>query len=201
MSPGIVGAQHGRTRGGGSRGPRRAWLEVAALLLIAAGLGAYTFDYAEGASYLSSDPSACVNCHIMQPQYDSWERASHRAVAGCVDCHLPAEGLGKWIAKASNGYHHSKAFTLQDFAEPIRITRRNAEILQDNCLRCHGPLLHDQVAGVTTADDALSCVHCHATVGHGPRAALGGTDRGVQAALERLGLSPPGHGPVSTEKP
>ncbi len=28
--------------------------------------GGYTFYYAEGASYLSDDPRACVNCHIMR---------------------------------------------------------------------------------------------------------------------------------------
>jgi hypothetical protein len=30
------------------------------------GLGVYTFWYAEGASYFSSDPKSCVNCHIMR---------------------------------------------------------------------------------------------------------------------------------------
>ena len=36
------------------------------------GLGARTVDYAGGLSYLSPDPKACANCHIMQPQYDAW---------------------------------------------------------------------------------------------------------------------------------
>jgi cytochrome c nitrite reductase small subunit len=49
------------------------------------GVGSYTFLYAHGLSYLSSDPKACVNCHIMQPQFDSWQKASHHAVATCVD--------------------------------------------------------------------------------------------------------------------
>ena len=166
--------------GDGSRSPRGAWLFLAVLAGGALGLGAYTFDYAEGASYLSSDPKACVNCHIMRPQYDAWQKAGHHTVAGCVDCHLPAEGLGKWIAKAENGYHHSKAFTLQDFAEPIRITPGNAAILQDNCLRCHGDLVHDLVPGATTDSDALSCVHCHRDVGHGESAGLGGRDLGLE---------------------
>jgi len=30
------------------------------------GIGLVTFVYAEGASYLSTDPAACANCHIMQ---------------------------------------------------------------------------------------------------------------------------------------
>jgi hypothetical protein len=34
--------------------------------------------------------------------------------------------VSKWWAKAVNGWIHSKAFTLQDFPEPIRIGPRNA---------------------------------------------------------------------------
>lgn len=165
-----------------ARGPARrfghAALVVAVLLGSSLGVGGFTFYYAEGGSYLSTDPRACVNCHIMRPQYDAWQKASHHTVATCVDCHLPATGISKWIAKASNGYYHSKGFTLQDFHEPIRITPGNAAILQDNCLRCHADLLHDQVAGSTTDRDAIQCVHCHRDVGHGEPAGLGGPDRG-----------------------
>jgi cytochrome c nitrite reductase small subunit len=153
-------------------GRRGLALAVASGVLV--GLGAYTFHHAEGFSYLSTDPETCVNCHIMREEHDAWRKASHHAVAGCVDCHLPAEGVGKYIAKAVNGYNHSRAFTLGDFHEPIQITPRNAEILQDNCLRCHGDLVHAQVAGATTADDAIRCVHCHRAVGHGTPLGLGG---------------------------
>jgi cytochrome c nitrite reductase small subunit len=145
------------------------------------GLGGFTFLYAEGASYLSTDPTACVHCHVMRPHYDAWQKASHHTSATCVDCHLPASGVEKYWAKAVNGWNHSKAFTLQDFHEPIRISEKNAEILQKNCLRCHGDLVHELVpdaAGATDGADAIRCVHCHASVGHGERADLGGPDRG-----------------------
>jgi len=153
------------------------WSLLAVLCGVALGLGAYTFEYGEGTSYLSTDPEACVNCHIMQSQYDAWQKASHHTVAVCVDCHLPHSGIEKWIAKADNGYRHSKAFTFQDFHEPIRMIQRNAEILQENCLRCHADLVHELVAGARRVDDALECIHCHRDVGHGPRAGLGGAWR------------------------
>jgi len=133
------------------------------------GMGAYTFRYAEGLSYFSTDPRACKNCHIMNDQYASWTKAPHHAVAGCVDCHLPHDFVGKYVAKAENGYHHSKGFTLQDFHEPILIKERNAAILQENCLRCHADFVHDIVRGSSTAEDAVRCVHCHRAVGHGAR--------------------------------
>lgn len=158
----------------------RAALLLAALIGLGLGVGGYTFRYAEGLSYLSKEPEACVNCHIMRPQYDAWQKASHHTVATCVDCHLPATGIQKWIAKGWNGYHHSKGFTLQDFHEPIRITPYDSANLQANCLRCHGELVHDQVAGATTDRDAIQCVHCHRDVGHGEYVGMGGADRGVE---------------------
>lgn len=144
----------------------RPWLALAIPLGTAVGLGLFTFDYAEGLSYLSNDPAACANCHIMNEQYDGWLKASHKGVATCNDCHTPHDLVGKYTTKALNGYHHSKAFTLQNFHEPIMITPRNARILQDSCLRCHGDFVHDIVAGAKTDADAVSCVHCHRHVGH-----------------------------------
>lgn len=143
---------------------------VAAVLIgVLVGVGAYTFQFANGLSYFGSDPRTCVNCHIMNQQFASWNKASHHAAATCVDCHLPASGIDKYIAKSENGYHHSKAFTLQDFHEPIMIHEKNSRILQDNCLRCHGQFVHQIVSGSTTDKTAVRCVHCHKSVGHGPR--------------------------------
>ncbi|MGH0034016.1 MAG: cytochrome c nitrite reductase small subunit [Myxococcota bacterium] len=138
---------------------------------VLAGMGIVTFVYAEGFSYLSTDPTACVNCHIMQSQYDSWQKASHHTAARCVDCHLPHDFVPKYIGKAEHGWNHSVGFTLQNFHEPIQISRRSAEQLQGNCLRCHGELLHSQLDPVRGAP---RCVHCHADVGHGETAGLGG---------------------------
>ncbi len=151
-------------------------LALASALLL--GVSSFTFRYAEGLSYFSTDPRACANCHIMQSQYDSWQKASHHAAATCVDCHLPHDFIGKYIAKAENGYHHSKGFTLQDFHEPIMIKEKNSRILQENCLYCHQELVHELIAGPSPAQDPLRCVHCHAAVGHGPRTGLGGPDQG-----------------------
>ena len=141
---------------------------LAALVGILLGLGLFTFQHAEGLSYLSTDPAACANCHIMQTQYDSWQKSSHHTVATCVDCHLPHDFIGKYVAKAENGWHHSKGFTLQDFHEPIMIRPKNLTVLQRNCVDCHKQI----VSGINThageRQKMLDCVHCHRDVGHGP---------------------------------
>jgi cytochrome c nitrite reductase small subunit len=141
---------------------------LAVLMGATLGIGLFTFGYAEGLSYFSTDPKACANCHIMNDEYDSWTKASHHTSAKCIDCHLPHTLIPKYLAKAENGWNHSKAFTMQDFHEPIMIKPRNSYILQENCLACHQDMVHNLVAGSTTDQNAVTCVHCHMSVGHGP---------------------------------
>jgi cytochrome c nitrite reductase small subunit len=147
---------------------RKALLVAAIPAGMLLGLGAFTFIYAEGLSYFGTDPKACANCHIMNAQYDSWIKSSHHSVAKCVDCHLPQALVPKFWAKGVNGYHHSRGFTFQDFHEPVMIKPHNSQILQDACLRCHADMVSAIVAGSTTDTNAVRCVHCHASVGHGP---------------------------------
>jgi cytochrome c nitrite reductase small subunit len=144
------------------------WL-LSPLLGIFLGAGIYTFYYARGTSYLSNDPQACVNCHIMRSQYDSWEKASHHAYATCNDCHTPHSFLRKWIAKADNGYHHSVAFTLMNFHEPIQTKPTSVEVLNSNCLYCHKEYVSEITAHRVPQDQGLDCVRCHDNAGHGPR--------------------------------
>jgi cytochrome c nitrite reductase small subunit len=148
---------------------KRAGLLVffACLLGIPAGVGAFTFVYAKGFSYLSTDPKACVNCHVMNQQYDGWLKSGHRHTATCVECHLPHAGLGKWVAKAEHGFRHSAAFTLQNFKEPIQITPRDLEIVRENCVRCHEALVEAVVDAPGRRHGDLACMHCHTGVGHG----------------------------------
>jgi cytochrome c nitrite reductase small subunit len=83
----------------------------------------------------------------------------------------------KLFIKASNGYHHSKAFTLGTFPEPIQIKPGNAQVLEANCVRCHEAFVDEITAdgtlGVATDPeqkaDLYGCVRCHPEVGHGPR--------------------------------
>ena len=146
----------------------RRWpLALAALIGTLAGVGIFTFDYGEGLSYFSPDPRACRNCHVMNDEYASWTHGPHHATARCIDCHLPHALVPKYIAKADNGYRHSKGFTFMDFHEPIQITPRNARILQDNCLRCHGELV-ESILSTGPHGEGVACVHCHRDVGHGP---------------------------------
>ncbi len=137
---------------------------MSAVLGVALGLGAFTFVYARGASYLSDDPAACANCHVMRPQFEAWQKSSHHAVAVCNDCHAPPGGVAKYYTKALNGYHHSLAFTTGDFHEPIRITSRNRAITEAQCRRCHAATV--DAMGPHGGGAGVSCIRCHDSVGH-----------------------------------
>ena len=143
-------------------------LALASTLGLFAGVSSYTFYYAQGLSYLSNDPRACMNCHIMREQFDGWQKSPHHAVATCNDCHTPHDFLGKYLTKAENGYHHSKGFTLQDFHEPIMIKPRNSAVLQANCVACHREIVSEINTHAGRPREMLDCVHCHRDVGHGP---------------------------------
>ncbi len=152
-------------------GSRRAagWLLpvlAAAAFGVFGGLGVFTFGYGEGYAYLGNDPKACANCHVMQDSYDSWLKSSHHAVAVCNDCHTPHDNFAaKYLTKADNGFFHSLAFTTGRFKDPIQIKQRNSRVVQAACLYCHQDLVNHMLP-VEEGGDMLSCVHCHASVGH-----------------------------------
>lgn len=139
------------------------WIAMGIGLGMAIGVGLYTFVYAKGASYLTHDAAACANCHIMQSHYDAWLKSSHRAVAVCNDCHTPHGFIPKYFTKALNGFRHSLAFTTGRFVEPIRVTPRNHEIVEGACRGCHAEIVQAIDQG---KHGDVSCVRCHAGVGH-----------------------------------
>jgi len=134
---------------------------VKSAIVIAAGvfcgLGIFTFSYARAGSYLTDDPEACANCHVMRAEYSGWLKSSHRSAAVCNDCHTPAGFIPKYFTKALNGVFHSTAFTTGHFEDHIQIKARSRQITEEACMKCHSQIAH--------AIDG-SCIKCHSEVGH-----------------------------------
>lgn len=130
------------------------------------GLGGFTASHAKGLSYLKDDPEACVNCHVMNTQFESWQHSSHREWATCNECHMPHNLVGKYYRKALNGWNHSVKFTSGNFPEPIMIKRRNKEVALENCVNCHQTLVNDMLVGHDPERDEVRCTDCHGNVGH-----------------------------------
>lgn len=133
-------------------------------LFFVGGLSVFTFIQAEGHSYLSDDPNACANCHVMQAHFDAWSHSSHARVATCNDCHSPHDTIAnKYIAKGINGFNHSLAFTFGDYNQVFTITDYNNDIVNDSCLHCHAGMVSEIAPN---HDDSLECTSCHTGIGH-----------------------------------
>lgn len=157
-------------RGTMSPGSRRIGLRsgagfalVSALVGLAAGTAGFTFVYGRGASYLTDDPAACANCHVMEAQFSAWMRGSHRNAATCNDCHTPKGHVAKYAVKAKNGFWHSFFFTVGGFHEPIRIKPGNRAVTEAKCRSCHSGVVDVMEAG---QHEPVTCLRCHAEVGH-----------------------------------
>lgn len=139
---------------------------------VAVGLGGYTTYMSRAWSYLSDDPSVCVNCHIMAPYYQSWNHSSHALWATCNDCHVPEGFVAGYAFKAVDGLYHSAMFTFE--AEPQVIRPRDAsnEVILQNCIRCHTQLNTEFVnTGMVQYTDVKNgrekaCWDCHRDVPH-----------------------------------
>lgn len=144
------------------------WAIVLGLVLgLAAGVGSFTFVYAKGYSYITNDPAACANCHVMADYYNGWMKGSHRSVAVCNDCHTPHSLIPKYMTKASNGFWHSFYFTTGWFPDTLPIKRGSLAITEHACRRCHTEIVQAiEATGPHAEAEETSCLRCHNNVGH-----------------------------------
>lgn len=139
-------------------------LAVLAGLLV--GIGVFTFGYARGASYMTDDPGACANCHVMREHLEGWMKGSHRKAAVCNDCHTPPGLIPKYGTKAMNGFFHSLAFTTGRFPDDIQITARNYRVANEACMKCHEEITTGIRGTRAGHREPIACISCHRNVGH-----------------------------------
>ncbi len=154
--------------------PPEGWrLPVFLISSIAAGLIAYLLYVSKAWSYVSDNPQTCVNCHIMAPQYATWQHSSHREVATCNDCHVPHNNaLNKYYFKAKDGLRHASIFTLRAEPQVIFIKDAGKEVVQQNCIRCHSTLIDGFVKNNVSQSIYQhkvdrQCWDCHRETPHG----------------------------------
>ena len=73
----------------------------------------------------------------------------------------PAGLISKYVVKATNGWHHSFAFTMGGYPDVIRARPESSAVVEANCRRCHADLVDEIAHGRDT-----SCIRCHLSVGH-----------------------------------
>ena len=154
--------------------PPPSWrIPVIVISGFAAGLLLYLLHISRAPSYLSDDPSTCMNCHIMAPQYATWNHSSHRERATCNDCHVPHQNVAlKYWFKAKDGMRHATIFTLRKEPQVIKIRDEGKEVVQENCIRCHERLLRDDKLLIYNSSSFHArmdrpCWDCHRETPHG----------------------------------
>lgn len=154
--------------------PPKQWQPVVAVALGAiVGLGLYIINVANVGSYLTDDPRACINCHVMTTEYITWNHSSHREVASCNDCHVPHENIAKkYFFKAKDGLYHATIYTLRKEPQSIVMHEPGQEVVQNNCIRCHSDQVTDSKRGSFIEDHLHSrldrqCWECHRETPHG----------------------------------
>ncbi len=154
--------------------PPPEW-RIPVIIIIGAmvGLSLYALIESKAISYLSDDPKTCANCHVMTPQYTTWQRSSHREWASCNDCHVPQDNfVNKYLHKAKDGYNHSYVFTTRTEPEVIKMKEAGVKVVQQNCVRCHQDQVTDaRLSGLVENHienrTAKNCWECHKEVPHG----------------------------------
>ena len=162
--------------------PPKEWLiPVTVLLGVLAGIMIIILRISNATAYLSDDPKACINCHVMFPQYETWMHSSHREKIVCNDCHVPHDSaVKKYLFKAKDGLRHATMYTLRMEPQVIHMHEDGQAVVQENCIRCHEKLFDgtNLIHGTYEeyiAGDAKLCWQCHREVPHGRIRSLAAT--------------------------
>jgi nitrate/TMAO reductase-like tetraheme cytochrome c subunit len=126
--------------------------------------------FAAVAVEVTSQPSFCNSCHIMNSFYDSWKASSHTQV-NCLDCHLQP-GFAGYVKGKINGLAQAVDCMVGRVG-----TKPNAAIKDGSCLRaeCHNmselaakntkygsiAFSHQHHAGKVVGGIKISCGTCH----------------------------------------
>lgn len=107
----------------------------------------------------------CASCHVMEPQYESFQHSAH-SLAGntCSDCHMPHSlGYGA-LAKAFFGMKDFIGVVRDHDPYKIHATDLMKDITHNNCLRCHGSMMED--VGDPHYNSDRRCFDCHRNTPH-----------------------------------
>ncbi|MEW6388404.1 MAG: cytochrome c nitrite reductase small subunit [Thermodesulfobacteriota bacterium] len=142
-----------------SRKPRTISFLIVSFIFIVAAAGFAAFG-PPGLYQRSESPEFCGSCHVMESRYEAWFHAgAHRRVR-CVDCHLPNDWvLPHLTAKVLDGGREFLAFYTGRFAEDIRLSSHAAQVLKENCLRCHAETM-------ARVNEDRNCWECHRQLRH-----------------------------------
>lgn len=144
--------------------------------IIAAGLSLVVLVSVIGMTYATSVPKFCALCHIMKPEYATWQASSHSQVS-CTACHVDP-GLKSALEHKVVATKELYLYVTKKYELPIQMTE---DLPDSRCLKCHS--LKRKVSSSTDLniphkrhyDNKVPCIKCHQGVAHGKVASSGMT--------------------------
>lgn len=142
-------------------------------------------------SYLSDSPEACMNCHVMAPEYATWYHSSHYQTASCNDCHVPQGNLiESYGFKAIDGLKHSFFFTTGFHGQAFKMGKMGEGAVQKNCERCHLNSFSHINTVIKEKDHGRNkkrlCWDCHRQTPHGKVRSLSSTPNALVPGDESM---------------
>lgn len=145
--------------------------------IIVVGIFVFTLLAVIGMTYATSVPKFCSTCHIMKPEYATWEASSHSQVS-CVQCHVDS-GLTNALKHKVVATKELYKYLTKTYELPIQMTE---QLPDSRCLECHSvkrkvsPSYPDlYIPHERHSEKDVSCVKCHQGVAHGKIASRGMT--------------------------
>jgi len=128
-----------------------------------------------GITWGTSTPKFCATCHIMKPEFATWQASAHSKV-DCVTCHVDS-GIVNALAHKAVSAKELYKYVTKTYELPIK----SSEKIPDNrCIQCHSL---DRKVSTTYPDlniphdrhnaKGVPCVKCHQGVAHGKVASSG----------------------------
>ncbi len=108
----------------------------------------------------SDQPSFCVQCHVMESEFEAWSHAGAHRRKTCVDCHLPNGNAGiHYVWKSIDGMKDVLIFYSGSVPKNVHLTAHGEKVVQENCIRCH-----EQT--VSMINHERNCWECHRRIMH-----------------------------------
>lgn len=123
----------------------------------------------------SAQPSFCLNCHIMEPYYESWATSSHNDVP-CIKCHyapgIKAEAMGKLqaanqVVKYVTGTYGAKPWAEIEDAACLRSGCHSERKLETTVSFQGVSFDHEEHLGELRRGKQLRCTSCHSQIVQG----------------------------------
>lgn len=135
------------------------WLVVILALIVGVGMAIGT-----SLAITATDQARfCGGCHSMSEAALTHAKSIH-AKLSCNECHAPYNPFAKTPFKLKEGLRDIPATALGNIPDLIHAGERTREVIQENCLRCHGSVIESVNMTVKS-----HCTDCHRHVPHTPK--------------------------------